>query len=37
VPQLKAAFIGDNYYGSFPNLYTLRGTEPRKALDYVDS
>ena len=27
----------DNYYLSFPNLYTLRGTEPRKALDYVSS
>lgn len=37
VPELKAAFIGDNFYGSFPNLYTLRGTEQRKALDYVDS
>ncbi|MCP5432448.1 MAG: MBL fold metallo-hydrolase [Alphaproteobacteria bacterium] len=37
VPELKAAFIGDNYYGSFPNIYTLRGTEPRFALDYVRS
>lgn len=37
VPELKAAFIGDNFYGSFPNLYTLRGTEQRKALEYVDS
>jgi alkyl sulfatase BDS1-like metallo-beta-lactamase superfamily hydrolase len=37
IPELKAAFVGDNYYASFPNLYTLRGTEPRKALDYVDS
>lgn len=37
IPELKAAFIGDNFYGSFPNLYTLRGTEQRKALEYVDS
>jgi len=37
VPQYKAAFIGDNYYTSFPNIYTLRGTEPRWALDYVNS
>ncbi len=37
IPQLKAAFCGDNYYESFPNMYTLRGTEPRWALDYVNS
>ncbi|WP_374472318.1 MBL fold metallo-hydrolase [Phenylobacterium sp.] len=37
VPELKAAFVGDNWYASFPNLYTLRGTKPRWALDYVDS
>jgi alkyl sulfatase BDS1-like metallo-beta-lactamase superfamily hydrolase len=37
VPSLRAAFIGDNYYDSFPNIYTLRGTRPRWALDYVDS
>ncbi len=37
IPQLKAAFIGDNYYDSFPNIYTLRGTQPRWALDYVNS
>jgi alkyl sulfatase BDS1-like metallo-beta-lactamase superfamily hydrolase len=37
IPKLKAAFIGDNYYESFPNLYTLRGTRPRWALDYVNS
>ena len=37
IPQWKAAFIGDNYYESFPNIYTLRGTEPRWALDYVRS
>jgi alkyl sulfatase BDS1-like metallo-beta-lactamase superfamily hydrolase len=37
IPQYKAAFIGDNYYASFPNIYTLRGTPPRWALDYVNS
>jgi len=37
VPQLKVAFTGDNYYDSFPNIYTLRGTPPRWALDYVNS
>jgi alkyl sulfatase BDS1-like metallo-beta-lactamase superfamily hydrolase len=37
IPKYKAAFIGDNYYTSFPNIYTLRGTQPRWALDYVNS
>jgi alkyl sulfatase BDS1-like metallo-beta-lactamase superfamily hydrolase len=37
IPQLRAAFVGDNFYQSFPNLYTLRGTEPRPALAYVRS
>lgn len=37
VPQYKALFTGDVYYESFPNIYTLRGTEPRWALDYVNS
>ena len=37
VPELKAAFVGDNFYRSFPNIYTLRGTKPRWALDYVQS
>jgi len=37
IPQFRAAFIGDNYYESFPNLYTLRGNAPRWALDYVES
>lgn len=35
IPELGAAFIADNFYTSFPNLYTLRGTRPRWALDYV--
>jgi alkyl sulfatase BDS1-like metallo-beta-lactamase superfamily hydrolase len=37
IPRYKAAFVGDNYYRSFPNLYTLRGTQPRWALEYVQS
>jgi alkyl sulfatase BDS1-like metallo-beta-lactamase superfamily hydrolase len=37
IPQFKAAFTGDNYYESFPNIYTLRGTEPRWPLEYIDS
>ncbi|HWQ35427.1 MAG TPA: MBL fold metallo-hydrolase [Blastocatellia bacterium] len=37
LPKYKAAFIGDNYYDSFPNIYTLRGTQPRQALDYINS
>lgn len=37
MPEHRAAFIGDLYYHSFPNIYTLRGTRPRWALDYVNS
>lgn len=37
IPEYKIAFPGDNFYLSFPNLYTLRGTEQRRALDYVQS
>ena len=37
VPKYKAVFTGDVYYESFPNIYTLRGTEPRWALDYINS
>ena len=37
MPQYKAAFVGDMFYRSFPNIYTLRGTKPRWALDYVAS
>ena len=29
------AFIGDNMYDSFPNMYTLRGTPPRWPLEYI--
>jgi len=37
VPKYKAVFSGDVFYESFPNIYTLRGTEPRWALDYINS
>lgn len=44
IPAYKAAFIGDNYSGvgvpepnSFPNLYAIRGTKPRWALDWAHS
>ena len=37
VPSLKAAFVGDNFYESFPNMYTLRGTRPRWPTDYITS
>jgi alkyl sulfatase BDS1-like metallo-beta-lactamase superfamily hydrolase len=44
IPKYKAAFIGDNYFGiatpepnSFPNLYAIRGTKPRWALDWIHS
>lgn len=35
--EYKAAFVGDLFYRSFPNIYTLRGTKPRWALDYIES
>jgi alkyl sulfatase BDS1-like metallo-beta-lactamase superfamily hydrolase len=37
VPKLKAVFVGDNFYESFPNMYTLRGTRPRWPMDYIRS
>jgi alkyl sulfatase BDS1-like metallo-beta-lactamase superfamily hydrolase len=37
IPEYRIAFTGDNIYGSFPNVYTLRGTKPRWTLDYVES
>jgi alkyl sulfatase BDS1-like metallo-beta-lactamase superfamily hydrolase len=44
IPKYKAVFIGDNYFGittpepnSFPNLYAIRGTKPRWALDWIKS
>lgn len=37
IPKYKAAFVGDNLYESFPNIYTLRGTTPRWPLEYIES
>ena len=37
IPKYRAVFVGDLMYDSFPNIYTLRGTPPRWALDYVHS
>jgi alkyl sulfatase BDS1-like metallo-beta-lactamase superfamily hydrolase len=37
IPEYKAAFVGDNLYDSFPNIYTLRGTTPRWPLEYIAS
>jgi alkyl sulfatase BDS1-like metallo-beta-lactamase superfamily hydrolase len=44
IPAYKVAFMGDNYAGvgipepnSFPNLYAIRGTKPRWALDWIKS
>jgi len=44
LPAYKIAFMGDNYAGigipepmSFPNIYALRGTKPRWALDWINS
>jgi alkyl sulfatase BDS1-like metallo-beta-lactamase superfamily hydrolase len=37
VPKLKAVFLGDNFYESFPNMYTLRGTRPRWPLEYISA
>jgi alkyl sulfatase BDS1-like metallo-beta-lactamase superfamily hydrolase len=37
IPELKAAFIGDNMYETFPNMYTLRGTEFRSPKPWLAS
>lgn len=37
IPERKAVFVGDLFYESFPNIYTLRGTKPRWALDYASA
>ncbi len=37
IPTIKAAMVGDNFYESFPNMYTLRGTRPRWPMDYITS
>lgn len=35
IPQERTLLCGDNFYWSFPNLYTLRGTSPRPVDDWI--
>lgn len=35
IPEDKAVCIADDFYVSFPNIYTLRGTQQRPALQYA--
>ena len=35
VPELKFVYCADNYYPSFPNLYTIRGTSDRPVQDWA--
>lgn len=37
LPQRKALLSGDNFYHSFPNLYTIRGTSPRPVDAWIES
>jgi alkyl sulfatase BDS1-like metallo-beta-lactamase superfamily hydrolase len=37
IPELKALMPGDNWYLTFPNLYTIRGTSPRPVSAWIDS
>lgn len=37
LPQEKILLPGDNYYHSFPNLYTIRGTSPRPVDQWIRS
>jgi alkyl sulfatase BDS1-like metallo-beta-lactamase superfamily hydrolase len=37
LPGLGALMPGDNYYLTFPNLYTIRGTSPRPVDAWIDS
>ena len=37
IPQDETLIAGDNFYWSFPNLYTLRGTSPRPVDDWIES
>ncbi|MFT7621941.1 MAG: alkyl sulfatase BDS1-like metallo-beta-lactamase superfamily hydrolase [Myxococcota bacterium] len=37
VPSLEALMPGDNYYETFPNLYTIRGTSPRPVDQWIAS
>lgn len=37
IPDEKVLICGDNFYWSFPNLYTLRGTSPRPVDEWIRS
>lgn len=37
LPDRRVLLCGDNYYRSFPNLYTIRGTPFRSLSNWVDS
>ncbi len=37
IPADETVIAGDNFYWSFPNLYTLRGTSPRPVDDWIES
>jgi len=37
LPDKKTLLCADNFYKSFPNLYTIRGTSPRGVMDWVHS
>jgi len=37
IPELKAVFVGDNYYKYFINNATLRGTSTRPILGYIST
>ena len=37
LPEKKALFPGDNFYKTFPNLYTIRGTPYRDLVGWVNS
>ncbi len=37
IPEKKVLIAADNYYRSFPNLYTIRGTQYRDVLQWANS
>ncbi len=37
LPESKALMPGDNFYATFPNLYTIRGTSPRPVDAWIES
>lgn len=37
IPQYKTVCCADNFYSSFPNLYTIRGTSYRPVLEWAEA